>query len=327
MKIPVLLLLLLFPTLHAQEPAPWKIAIIGDTHDAPARLPGSEGVAVDFIKTLYQEILKHQVDMVIQVGDMADAQGTISPQGLAKRKELNNILEQKGIPFYAVRGNHESTPDRAKEFKTLFMPTRKKGAQGLATRKLNYGIRHKNASLYFLDIDQTPEQLVDFSAWVKRNREKANTTPRHCLIFTHRTLQTPMQFRECLWGPRNDSASAQQNSFYKNLREAGVRFVVTGHLHAHDLYTVTSPDMKHTLSSLICAPAGNKVLPVPFLLPQGPRMKTTQYRSGITAYYILTILPNSMTLDTYYAPNNGISDKAPGPKEFKQLSSCTIPMD
>lgn len=108
-----------------------------------------------------------------------------------------------------MRGNHDSLPFRAEQFRELFLPTRRQGVQGLATRKLNYGIRHKNASLYFMDIDLTPDQLVDFSAWVKRNRSKANTVPRHCLVFTHRTLQTPMQFRECLWGV---TMTARRNS-------------------------------------------------------------------------------------------------------------------
>lgn len=66
--------------MQAEEPAPWKIAIIGDTHDSPRRMEGSEGVAVNFIKTLYGEILKHQVDMVIQVGDMADIEGSAPRQ-------------------------------------------------------------------------------------------------------------------------------------------------------------------------------------------------------------------------------------------------------
>ncbi len=119
---------------------------------------------------------------VVQVGDMADIEGSAPVKGLSKRKELNNILREKGIPFYAVRGNHDSLPFRAEQFRELFLPTRKQGAQGLATRKLNYGIRHKNASLYFMDIDLTPDQLVDFSAWVKRNRSKANTVRRNSKI-------------------------------------------------------------------------------------------------------------------------------------------------
>ena len=101
MRFIALFFIFLLQIAWAEEP--WKIAIIGDTHDAPPRMEGSEGVAVNFIKTLYGEILKHQVDMVIQVGDMADVQGSAPVKGLAKRKELNKMLEEKGIPFYALR--------------------------------------------------------------------------------------------------------------------------------------------------------------------------------------------------------------------------------
>ena len=81
MKYLALFLIFLFQAVHAEEPAPWRIAIIGDTHDSPKRMEGSEGVAVNFIKTLYGEILKHQVDMVVQVGDMADIEGSAPVNG------------------------------------------------------------------------------------------------------------------------------------------------------------------------------------------------------------------------------------------------------
>ena len=98
MKYLALFLMFLLQPVLAEDTAPWKIAIIGDTHDSPKRMEGSEGVAVNFIKTLYGEILKHNVDMVVQVGDMADIEGSAPVKGLAKRKELNKILREKGIP-------------------------------------------------------------------------------------------------------------------------------------------------------------------------------------------------------------------------------------
>ena len=56
MKYLALFLIFLFQAAHAEAPAPWRIAIIGDTHDSPKRMEGSEGVAVNFIKTLYGEM-------------------------------------------------------------------------------------------------------------------------------------------------------------------------------------------------------------------------------------------------------------------------------
>ena len=45
------------------------------------------------------------------------------------------------------------------------------------------------------------------------------------------------------------------------------------------------------------------------------------------AYSILNIYPDSMTLDTYAAPNNCITDQGPQGSEFKKLHSYAIPMN
>ena len=44
----------------------------------------------------------------------------------------------------------------------------------------------------------------------------------------------------------------------------------------------------HRLTSLICAPAGNKVLPLPLLLPTKSRVKTSSIVPGITAWAIIS---------------------------------------
>ena len=51
MRFIALFFIFLLQIAWAEEP--WKIAIIGDTHDAPPRMEGSEGVAVNFIKTCF----------------------------------------------------------------------------------------------------------------------------------------------------------------------------------------------------------------------------------------------------------------------------------
>ncbi len=250
----ICLLLALFTGLcFSAEPGEWRIAIIGDTHDSPPRVEGNEGVAADFITTLYRQILTHKPDMVIQVGDLADTEGGDHKNRLLKRAELNAELKKKGIPCYCVRGNHDDTPIRKQQFPQLFIPKGK----NVVRHGLNYGIRHKNAALFFTDIEMKPGQLVQFSEWIKRTRKNPAFDVKHCLVFAHRTLHTPMNFRECIWGPRNDSAAKEQNAFYGNLHEVGCRFFISGHLHHHNLFTITSPDGKHKLTSHICAPAGN----------------------------------------------------------------------
>ena len=290
MRFIALFFIFLLQIAWAEEP--WKIAIIGDTHDAPPRMEGSEGVAVNFIKTLYGEILKHQVDMVIQVGDMADVQGSAPVKGLAKRKELNKMLEEKAFPSTPCAATTKPFPGAPFNSRELFMPTRKQGAKGLATRKLNYGIRHKNASLYFMDIDLTPAQLVDFSAWIKRNRSKANSVPRHCLVFTHRTLQTPMQSGNACGAATTTAPPNSRTSFTATSGKPACA------LSSRDTCTPTtstrspSPDRKHRLTSSSAPPPGTRCCLCRCCCPQNPGSRPLQYRSGITAYYILTIHPD-----------------------------------
>ncbi len=322
MKIVALLLALATQLCSAAEPQPWRIAIIGDTHDSPPSVAGNCGVAVDFIRSMYKQILPHKPDMVIQVGDLADTQEGDSPNKLKKRAELNDVLKEKGIPFYCVRGNHDDTPIRAKQFPTLFIPKGK----NVIRNGLNYAVTHKNASLYFLDVEQTPEQLVKFSEWLKQTRGDLTKAPKHCLLFTHRTLYTPQNFRECLWGKRNDTAPEEQNTFYRNLTDAGCRLVITAHLHHHNLFTITSPDGKHKLTSLICVQAGNKILPTPILPPEKTRVTAHRFCSLCTGFYILTVYPTHLTLDTYVAPYDGVADQCPQEQQFLKLPTDTIPI-
>ncbi len=323
MKCICLLLVLFTGLCFSAEPTEWRIAIIGDTHDSPPRVAGNEGVAADFIATLYKQILTHKPDMVIQVGDLADTEGGDHKNRLPKRDELNAELKKKGIPFYCLRGNHDDTPIRKQQFPQLFIP---KGDK-VIRHGLNYGILHKNATLFFTDIEMNPGQLVQFSEWIKHTRKKPGFNVKHCLVFSHCTLHTPMNFRECIWGPSNDSAAEEQNTFYGHLKEAGCHFFITGHLHHHNLFTITSPDGKHKLTSLICAPAGNKILPTPLLLPEKERVSRHVFRTYVTGYYIITVKKDTLILDTYLAPYDGIDDTCPAPNNFFKLRSVTIPME
>ncbi len=306
----------------AAEPEPWRIAIIGDTHDSPPSVQGNCGVAVDFINSIYKQILTHKPDMVIQVGDLADTAEGDSPDKLKKRDAMNAVLKEKDIPFYCVRGNHDDTPIRAKQFPELFIPKGK----NVLRNGLNYAVNHKNASLYFLDIGQTPEQLVKFSEWLKQTRGDLSKAPKHCLVFTHRTLYTPRNFRECLWGKQNNSAPEEQNAFYKNLTDAGCHMVITAHLHHHNLFTITSPDGKHQLTSLICVQAGNKILPTFILPPEKTRVTAHRFCSLCVGFYILTVYPDHLTLDTYVAPYDGNADKCPDEAQFHKLPTDTLPL-
>lgn len=323
----VLLFVLVFQPVKGESPV-WKFGIMGDTHDVPPHLKGSAGVALPFIKLVNSEFIKHGVDFVVQCGDLADAQGGQDEKGFAVRYDANDDLRRAGIPFYAIRGNHDTGNMRDEQMREYFLPGegKTKRPQGYVAKSLDYGFRHKNASLYFMDIDNSlnPKKLVEWSQWLASYRNKKDRPP-HCIVFTHRNLYVPMSLRECLFGKNNDAAPNEQNIFYKNLHDAGVELVVTAHLHMDLRGTASSPDRKYTLNTLICAPCGQKVFPIDFPLPTGQRDRTNQYFTNCFGYYIVTVSDKEVHIDFYYGPSSG-RDKEPSTNQFTLKDSWTIPV-
>ncbi|MEG1507640.1 MAG: metallophosphoesterase [Akkermansia sp.] len=306
---------------------PWKLGIMGDTHDTPPRVEGSEGVALDHIKVINQAFINNKVELVIQLGDLADSQGYQSPKGLEMRHKATQPLREAGIPFYAVRGNHDTGALRAEQLEDFFIPkTGTNNAQaGFVKNGNHFAFRHKNIALYFLDIDASlhPDQLVQFSEWIKSYRTKSNPLP-HCIVFSHRTLRTPISFRENLFGPKNSVAPDEQNTFYKNLKDSGVDLFVSAHLHSHIRAKVKSPDRQTTLDTLICAPSGNKILPIPICPPLSIKDKIIKFQTACVGYYIVTVYDDKLHVEFYSAPSTGNSDKSPSLESYQLHDSWDI---
>lgn len=309
---------------------PWKFGIMGDTHDSPPRRPDSEGVALDYIRVINQAFIDQKVEFVVQCGDLADSQTGQTPKGLEKRLEASAPLQKAGIPFYAIRGNHDSGPERAKKFRELLIPSGTHGPKptGFVQNGENYGLRHKNASLYFLDtdLDLNPAKLVNFSEWMKSFRTMPNPPP-HCILFTHRPLRTPLNFRENIFARKNELVTGEQNAFYKNLKDSGVTLVVSAHLHAHIRAKVKSPDQMINLDTFVCAPSGNKILPLPLCPPLAAHDQILNYRTSCVGYYIVTVYDEKLHIDFYAAPSTGKDDQDQSPplEKFQLKDSWDIP--
>lgn len=310
------------------ETGTWKFGIMGDTHDAPPRLEGYGGVAVNYIKLANAEFIKHKVDFVVQCGDLADAQGGQDAKSYEIRFKAADDLRKAGIPFYALRGNHDISALRKRQMAEWFLPGVKGTEQpeGYIEQGLDYAFRHKNASLYFLDIDHSlnPARLVEWSDWVASNRNKTDRPPC-CIVFTHRNLNVPLSFRESLFGPKNNSSPEQQNIFYKNLHDAGTQVVVTAHLHMHMRGTAKSPDGKVKLNTFICAPCGNKIFPINIPRAFWEQEQIEEFHTRCYGYYIVTVSETSLKFDFYQASFTG-KEKTPPSSQFELKDSWTIPL-
>ncbi|HZY62369.1 MAG TPA: metallophosphoesterase [Edaphobacter sp.] len=85
------------------------------------RNPGA--CAVDIVKAVNKEFIKHKVDFVIEVGDLVDKTGNTA-DSVAVSEDVRAAFAQElynaGIGFFPVRGNHDSNPLAAAEFKRIY---------------------------------------------------------------------------------------------------------------------------------------------------------------------------------------------------------------
>ena len=94
----------------------WSFGIIPDTQWS-RELP-FDGVATHVIDAVNAEMVRHKVDFVVAVGDLADGS---SLEALQLRNRHNETLYEAGIKFYPLRGNHDSsTLKSAEDFTEVF---------------------------------------------------------------------------------------------------------------------------------------------------------------------------------------------------------------
>lgn len=134
------------PDLTAAVPsaAAWKFAVMSDTQwtkEDDGRNPNS--CAVEIIQRLNAQLVKHGVEFVVHVGDLAD--DASSDRTYTARKSVGGVastydhtnreaedvralfaqaLYAAGIGLFPLRGNHDAAPGSAAEFKSIYPQTR-----------------------------------------------------------------------------------------------------------------------------------------------------------------------------------------------------------
>jgi hypothetical protein len=237
-------------------------------------------VAVNVIRHLSPEFIKHGVKFVVQVGDLDDTIGA-SNINLDVRATFAQDLYNAGIGFYPLRGNHESsqagaletqrifpqtqtginnqTPANAMIASTIYGPQTNTNSTftigsnfasepGLAG--LTYSFDYDNVRFVFIDQFTKPDGTAHSNMdqtdvnWVggRLSSRPANT---HAFTFAHKGLITE-NHNDNLFNSTNPTAStASKNlmeSYMQYLQTNGVRYHMGGHDHMHNRAIVTSPN-------------------------------------------------------------------------------------
>lgn len=278
-----------------------------------------ETVAVGIINQLNQQFINHQVKFVIQVGDLTDKE-TDSPNGFPLNRTMDTRaaaakpLNDAGICFFPLRGNHEGSALAAQEFVNLFPQTTGNGTTCGAKNfsspfdklsGLSYSFDYDHTRFVLLDqftrLDNTNnnnsanDNILDQLTWIDANLTNKGVD-NHGFVFSHKNL-IGANHQDGIFGASPASNPEAQNAYYSSLQSNGVHYQFSGHDHNHLRSIVLSPDKNWSVQNIITSSNSYK-----FYTPQIPSLDE---KYNFPAFGFLRETPISQELYTvgYYIVN------------------------
>jgi hypothetical protein len=262
-----ILVLPLIPSLFAVEcGTSWSFGVIPDTQWKDNMNAPFYGTAIHIIDAINAEMVRQKVDFVIAVGDLVEKPSALAFQ---TRAAHNKALDEVGIKFYPVRGNHDAKDLAAvAQFKAVFpnLPGTAGSYPNLpGASGLTYSFNHKGGKFFLLDtflMDDGSSKgktytVGDYLPWVEWELKKDDH--HFALVFTHKNLRGQYHM-DNVFGRENDSNPEMQNAFIGCLQQHGVRYFLSGHEHMYSRLRVKSPDGNSEVMQITCGSAAYKTL-------------------------------------------------------------------
>lgn len=301
---------------------PWKFGLMSDTQwksNIDGENPNT--VAAGIIRQINAEFIRHNVKMVVQVGDLVDV---YSSAAFDTRAQGAQELIDAGIGFFPLRGNHESPSSAANYFSYAFPQAcgyvNTFGATNFQSAAMNleclsYSFDFNNIRFVLLDqftrkdnSGSTSNNMVDQVAWVKSVLE-SRAPNTHAFVLAHKNL-IGQNHLDVLFGSNMNSNTNAQNQFFKALSDNGVRYYFGGHDHMHHRSIVYSPDRNYSVRQMIGSSNSYKfytpIIPSADQRYSGntPRELPIAQELYTIGYYIFTVDGARITCD-FYASLNG----------------------
>ncbi|MDD2706951.1 MAG: CehA/McbA family metallohydrolase [Verrucomicrobiae bacterium] len=257
--------ILSIPPLFAEK---WSFGVIADTQQSPFNNRNGS-VAVDIIDAINRQFIEAKVDLVIQVGDLADYGTTAA---LDVRAAHQAALKAASIPFYPVRGNHDGRLISARHFLQAFPGLPGTPGNGGSSPQLSgasghtYSFVHKATKFILLDQFELDDgkggsvthTMAGYQPWI--DAELSANDHLHAFVLSHKPLLGQAHKDNLFGNPANpndagDIHPEMQNAFFASLANHKVRYYLCGHDHKHHHAMVSSPDGKSRVQQIIGASA------------------------------------------------------------------------
>lgn len=233
----------------------FSFGVISDTQDTIGT--GTSSTPTPIITAINRQFVAAGVDMVLQPGDLCD-NGSVA--GEAARLAANTDLTAAGIPFYALRGNHDDNSAAQQYFQQNYIPTSNPNlkVEVSPSDSTSYAITYKDTKFVMLDILATKGTNTAMDAattWMGGVLTESDHT--QAFVLQHKNL-LGQNHKDNAFGSGNDSNPVQQNAFFQTLASNNVKYDISGHDHMNHRAIVTSPDGQNTVQQIITQSASTK---------------------------------------------------------------------
>lgn len=297
----------------------WKFGVVPDTQWKPYD-EENNSVAIHIIDAVVAELVRQKVDLVLHVGDLTDHSSQAAFDTAARHFKP---LEDAGIRFYPIRGNHDSkTLDAVDQFRKAFpdLPGTP-GQPGTCPplpyiEGLTYAFVHKNVKFIMLDtfpVDDGSDEGIAYKPglyqpWIDRELEQDDH--RHAFVAAHKNLIGQSHKDNIFTSSKNsDKYPRMQNRFFASLQKHGVRYCFSGHDHMYYRSMITSPDGLSRVMQIICGSCCHK-----FYSPKEPyssRDEPIVQDLGRVSFLVFTVDGENVSAECFSTEPFGVEPASP----------------
>ena len=307
----------------------WCFGVMADTQwkESDDATEAASTCALRIINALNEQFIGHGCKFVIQVGDLVNDESKDGHRNLPYRAEACQALYDKGIGFFPVRGNHESSAKAAAEMRAYFPQMSGEGGNVVGAtnftspfdllKGLSYSFDFDNVRCVFIDQFVRPDgsengtnyngessynnNLLDQIDWVEQVLS-SKSSDQHAFVFGHKNL-IGQNHKDVITGANLTANPTERDRFIKILDTNGVGYYLGGHDHVHHRSIVMDGDKTYNVDQIICSSNSYKFY-TPKAGDDGREFPVCQELYTI-GFYIFTVDGPRVTVDYYSASTGG----------------------
>ena len=288
---------------NAHNKSLWEFAVISDTQGNNKKEVNRSCINDEILTAIASDIAAEKPDLVLVSGDLVNGWfrngGTDYRAQYANWKKAMEPVYTAGIMVFAVRGNHDSGPERLvlpplperfepppgslalleKEFRhALVRPyTPLNGPCG--EEGLTYSFVHKNACFIALDQYTNGQHKIN-QEWL--DRQLAGNRQVHIFVFGHEpAFETDHRDNLSFYHKNRDR-------FWDSIGRAGGRIYFCGHDHFYNR-AVAKDSMGNPLRQVIAGTGGGRLREWSGSYRESERVVCEYYNNGLHGYILVTV--------------------------------------